>query len=164
MLPCSCLASYCFQFLSQDEEKRGLFVRVNIGIVVCLLSSCLSRMKPYCSSDSLPHSPPSHHSFHVNENAVCLLLYQMTRKCVTFTLKHNPPNICQVPLLMWGSEDVVATWSGIWLPWRLTRSFLNLLVLVNMLLHLWNSNEILCDIQLGLFGKYQFIGEVLNQK
>lgn len=42
-----------------------------------------------------PPSPPpssssslcSHRSFHVNENAVFLLLYQMTRKCVTLTLE-----------------------------------------------------------------------------
>lgn len=44
-----------------------------------------------------PFSP--RHSFHVNENAVFLLLYQMTRKCVTLTLRHKTTKYLQSAVL-----------------------------------------------------------------
>lgn len=56
-----------------------------------------ARTVPQSESPTPTHRPPhsssfcSHRSFHVNENAVFLLLYQMTRKCVTLTLEDKLP-------------------------------------------------------------------------
>lgn len=49
-------------------------------------STTVSQTEPPCLPFASPRCP-----FHVNENAVFLLLYQMTRKCVTLTLEDNPP-------------------------------------------------------------------------
>lgn len=100
---------YTHALLSQDEEGCRVFVWANKGIVVCFLqdpfpawSSTIPQIPPTITttttSPCLPLLLPSC-SFHVNENAVFLLLYQITRKCVTLTLKDKtPPNIYKVPL------------------------------------------------------------------
>lgn len=81
------LPSSTHELLSQDAV---LFVCANSSIVFCFLHCSLSRMKLHRPPDLTP-LPSPHCPFHVNENAVFLLLYQMTRKCVTLTLEDNTP-------------------------------------------------------------------------
>lgn len=90
---------YTHELLLQDEERWG-------AVCVCKYHHCclfspvpLSRMRPRTRVPQSTRPPPflrPRCSFHANENAVFLLLYQMTRKCVTLTLEDKlPPKYLQ---------------------------------------------------------------------